>query len=37
MTEPVISSLNLATASAVFFMIAAICVILLVDVFLSER
>jgi NADH-quinone oxidoreductase subunit N len=37
MSEPVISSLNLATASAEIYMIAAICVILLVDVFLSER
>lgn len=37
MSEPVTSSLNLATASAEIFMIASVCVILLVDVFLSDR
>ncbi len=37
MSEQVISHLNLQAASAEIFMIAAICVILLVDVFLSDR
>ncbi len=37
MPETVISSFNLAAASAEIFMIAAICVILLIDVFLSDR
>ncbi len=37
MPESVTSSLNLAAASAEIFMVSAICVILLVDVFLSDR
>ncbi|HEY5807548.1 MAG TPA: NADH-quinone oxidoreductase subunit NuoN [Povalibacter sp.] len=37
MPEPVISSFNFAVASAEIFVTAAICVILLVDVFLSDR
>ena len=37
MSEQVISHLNLGVASAEIFMISAICVILLIDVFLSER
>jgi NADH-quinone oxidoreductase subunit N len=37
MPETVVSSFNFAAASAEIYMIAAICVILLVDVFLSER
>jgi len=37
MPETVQSSLNFAAAAAEIYMIAAICVILLVDVFLSER
>jgi NADH-quinone oxidoreductase subunit N len=37
MPEAVIANLNLTAASAEIFMIAAICVILLVDVFLSDR
>ncbi|MFL6550976.1 MAG: NADH-quinone oxidoreductase subunit NuoN [Povalibacter sp.] len=37
MSEQVITHLNLGAASAEIFMIAAICVILLIDVFLSDR
>jgi NADH-quinone oxidoreductase subunit N len=37
MSEQVISHLNLGAASAEIFMISAICVILLIDVFLSDR
>src|SRR5437868_9166088 len=37
MPETVQHSLNFAAASAEIYMISAICVILLVDVFLSER
>ena len=37
MSAPVIASFEFAAASAELFLLAAICVILLVDVFLSER
>jgi NADH-quinone oxidoreductase subunit N len=37
MSEPLLANLNLPVASAEIFMVAAICVILLVDVFLSDR
>lgn len=37
MSEPLLSSLNLSVASAEIFMIGAICAVLLVDVFLSDR
>src|SRR6187551_1793889 len=37
MSEQVISHLNLGAASAEIFLIAAICVVLLIDVFLSDR
>lgn len=37
MSEPLFANFNLQAASAEIFLIAAICVILLVDVFLSDR
>ena len=37
MSEPLLANLNLPVASAEIFMIAAICVVLLIDVFLSDR